>query len=138
AQPPSFTLNFPYPALGGVSILESRGSSTDEALQARFEHRLAKGFTVLASYSFQKTLTDLDSSGAGVANGAGPFGPQTIKNLRANKGPSVFDRPHSLTVSTLYALPVFRNRNDLLGKLAGGWQVGTIANFQSGAYLTPS
>ena len=96
------------------------------------------GFTILGSYTFQKTLTDLDSSGVGIAIGAGPTGPQTIKNIRANKGPTVFDRPHRLNVSTLYELPFLKHRNDLLGTLAGGWQIGAIATFQNGAYLTPA
>jgi hypothetical protein len=137
-QPPNFALIFPYPTLGSVSILESRGNSTYNGLQARLERRFVSGFTLLASYTFQKTLTDLDSSGAGVANGAGPFAPQTIKNIAANKGPTVFDRPQSLVVSTVYELPFLKHRKDLLGKLAGGWQVGAIGTFQKGAYLTPA
>ena len=100
--------------------------------------RFVNGLTFLASYTFQKTLTDLDSSGVGIAIGAGPSGPQTIKDIRSNKGPTVFDRPHRLNVSTLYEIPLLKNRTDLLGKLAGGWQVGAISTFQNGAYLTPA
>lgn len=138
AQPPDFKLNFPYPQYGSVSLLESRGAASYNALQARLERRFVNGFTLLGSYTFQKTLTDLDSSGVGIAIGAGPAGPQTIKNIRANKGPTVFDRPHRLNVSTLYELPFLKNRQDLLGKLAGGWQIGAIGTFQNGAYLTPA
>ena len=98
---------------------------------------MAKGFTVLASYTWCKTLTDLDASGVGIAIGAGPSGPQTIKNLAANKGPSVFDRPHRLIVSSLYELPIFRNTGGVVGSVLGGWQVGAIALFSSGPYLTP-
>ena len=138
AQPPDFKQNFPYPAFGSVNILESRGAANYNALQARLERRFVNGFTFLGSYTFQKTLTDLDSSGVGIANGAGPTGPQTIKNIRANKGPTVFDRPHRLNVSTLYELPFYKHRRDLLAKAAGGWQIGAISTFQTGAYLTPS
>jgi hypothetical protein len=138
AQPPDFKQNFPYPSFGGVNILESRGAANYNALQARLERRFVKGFTFLASYTFQKTLTDLDSSGVGIANGAGPTGPQTIRNIRANKGPTVFDRPHRLNVSSLYELPWLKGRRDVLGQIVAGWQVGAIATFQNGAYLTPS
>ena len=71
AQPPAFQQNFRYPSLGGVTILESRGAANYHALQSRFERRFVKGFTLLGSYTWQKTLTDLDASGVGVANGAG-------------------------------------------------------------------
>ena len=60
--------------------------SKDALIAAYLERRFVKGFTFLGSYTFQKTLTDLDSSGVGIANGAGPSGPQTIRNIRANKG----------------------------------------------------
>lgn len=136
-QPPDFRQNFPYPALGSVGILESRAAANYNALQARFERRFVNGFTMLAAYTWQKTLTDLDASGVGVAIGAGPFGPQTIRNIRANKGPSIFDRPHRLALSTLYELPILKGRGGALEKAFGGWQIGAIALFQSGAYLTP-
>jgi hypothetical protein len=137
AQPPAFQQNFPYPALAAVSILESRGAANHHALQARLERRFVKGFTILGTYTWQKSLADIDAVDGGFANGAGPFGPQTIKNLRANKGPSVFDRPHRLTVSSLYELPLFKGKGGLVEGLAGGWQIGAIALMESGAYLTP-
>jgi outer membrane receptor protein involved in Fe transport len=136
-QPPQFALIFPYPQLGNVVIFESRAAANYHALQARLERRFVNGLTFLVSYTFQKTLTDLDSSSVGVAFGAGA-GLQTIKNTRGNYGPAVFDRPHRLIGSSLYELPFFRNRKGLLGKVAGGWQIGAIATFQDGPSLTPS
>ncbi len=137
AQPPSFALIFPYPQLGSVNIFESRARANYHALQARLERRFVNGLTFLVSYTFQKTLTDLDVSSVGAAFGAGA-GLQTIKNIRADYGPSVFDRPHRLIGSSLYELPFFRNRDDWVGKVAGSWQIGAIATFQDGPSLTPS
>ena len=136
-QPPDFQLIYPYPQLGNVNIFESRAAATYAALQARLERRFANGFTGLVSYTFQQTLTDLDFSSVGVALGAGA-GLQTIKDIRANYGPSVFDRPHRLVASWLYALPFFNDRRDLLGKVAGGWTIGAIGTFQDGPALTPA
>ena len=101
-QPPGFQLIFPHPQLGNVNIYESRARSNYNALQARLERRFANGFSGLVSYTWQQTLTDLDFSSVGVALGAGA-GLQTIKDIRANYGPSVFDRPHRLVASWLYA-----------------------------------
>jgi hypothetical protein len=137
AQPPNFAPIFPYPQLGSVTIYESRATANYHALQARLERRFVNGLTFLVSYTFQKTLTDLDSSSVGVAFGAGA-GLQTMKNIRANYGPAPFDRPQRLISSWLYELPFFRNRKDLVGQVAGGWQIGAIATFQDGPSLTPS
>jgi hypothetical protein len=136
-QPPDYKLIFPYPQLGSVNIYESRGRSNYNALQARLERRFARGFSGLVSYTWQKTLTDLDASSVGVAVGAGA-GLQTIKDIRANYGPAVFDRPHRLVVTWTYAPPFFQQRHGLLGHIAGGWQIGAIGTFQDGPALTPS
>jgi len=137
SQPPDFALNYPYPHLGSVFIYESRAGANYNALQARLEQRFAKGLTCVVSYTFQKTLTDLDSSSVGVAFGAGA-GVQTIKDIRANYGPAPFNRPHRFIASWLYELPFFKKREGLLGKVAGGWQIGGITLFQDGPSLTPS
>jgi hypothetical protein len=136
-QPPDYSLIYPYPQLGSVNIYESRARSNYHALQARLERRFAQGFSGLVSYTWQKTLTDLDGSSVGVAVGAGA-GLQTIKDIRGNYGPAVFDRPHRLVVTWMYAPPFFQQRQDLLGKIAGGWQIGAIGTFQDGPALTPS
>jgi hypothetical protein len=137
AQPPDYQLIYPYPQLGNVNIYESRARSSYNALQLRLERRFANGFSGLVSYTWQQTLTDLDASSVGVAFGAGA-GLQTIKDIRANYGPAVFDRPRRLVVTWLYALPFFQQRHDLLAKVAGGWQIGAIGTFQDGPALTPA
>ena len=136
-QPPGYQLIFPYPQLGNVNIYESRARSNYNALQARLERRFANGFSGLVSYTWQQTLTDLDTSSVGAAFGAGA-GLQTIKDIRANYGPAVFDRPRRLIVTWLYAPPFFQQRHDLLGRIAGGWQIGAIGTFQDGPALTPA
>jgi hypothetical protein len=98
AQPPGFALIYPYPQLGRVNIYESRARGSYHALQARVERRFANGFSGGASYTFQRTLTDLDSSSVGVAIGAGA-GLQTIKDIHANYGAAPFDRPHRMVMS---------------------------------------
>jgi hypothetical protein len=136
-QPPAFAMIFPYPNLAAVTILESRGAANYHALTTRFERRYSKGFTFLMNYTFSKTLTDVDSSTVGVALGAGSFAPNTIRNLKDNKGPAVFDRPHQLNLSAVYETPVWANAPKLARFLLGGWQVSPIWTAYQGAYLTP-
>jgi hypothetical protein len=136
-QPPDFRQIFPYPNLAGVSILESRGAANYHALTSRLERRYANGLTFLVNYTFSKTLTDVDSSSVGVANGAGAFGPNTIRNLKDNKGPAVFDRPHQLNLSAVYEPPLFKSGPAVARLLLGGWQIAPIWTAYVGAYLTP-
>ncbi len=136
-QAPDFRLIFPYPTLAGVSILESRAASHYHAFTARAERRYSNGLTVLGNYTFSKTLTDVDSSTVGVAIGAGSFGPNTIRNLKDNKGPAIFDRPHQFNLSAVYELPFFKKGPLAARLLLGGWQVAPIWTAYQGAYLTP-
>ncbi|MFN0165723.1 MAG: carboxypeptidase regulatory-like domain-containing protein [Bryobacteraceae bacterium] len=136
-QPPDFRQIFPYPTLSLVSILESRAAANYHALTARVERRYANGLTFLLNYTFSKTLTDVDGSTVGVAIGAGSFGANTIRNLKDNKGPAVFDRPHQLNMSTVYEIPFFKNAKALPRLILGGWQVAPIWTAFQGAYLTP-
>jgi hypothetical protein len=136
-QPPGFVQIFPYPNLAAVSILESRAAGNHNALSTRLEKRLSKGFTFLVNYTWSKTLTDVDSSTVGVSLSAGAFGPNTIRNLKDNKGPAIFDRPHQLNVSAVYEPPIFKTGPMLARLFLGGWQIAPIWTAYSGAYLTP-
>lgn len=136
-QPPEFRQIFPYPNLSSVSILESRAAGNYHALTTRLERRYSKGMTFLVNYTFSKTLTDVDSSTVGVANGAGAFGANTIRNLKDNKGPAVFDRPHQLNLSAVYEPPFFKSGPAIARHLLGGWQIAPIWTAYVGAYLTP-
>jgi hypothetical protein len=139
AQPPSFTLNYPYPAYGVVNYFASNGDATFNALQVRVEKRFSKGFTLLGSYMWLKDLTDIDQTSVGVSNAPGnAIAPQTITNLALNKGNAVADRPQQVIVSGIWELPFLKGHTGWTGRILGGWQVGMDANFASGSWLTPS
>ncbi|MFN7933224.1 MAG: TonB-dependent receptor [Bryobacteraceae bacterium] len=136
-QPPQFQQIFPYPNLAAVSILESRAAGNYHAFTTRFERRYSNGLTFLTNYTFSKTLTDVDSGTVGVAVGAGSFAPNTIRNLKDNKGPAVFDRPHQLNLSAVYEPPFFQKGGAVKRLLLAGWQIAPIWTAFTGAYLTP-
>ncbi|MCC6368850.1 MAG: TonB-dependent receptor [Bryobacterales bacterium] len=136
-QPPDFRQIFPWPNLAAVNILESRGAANYHAFTTRLERRYSNGLTFLTNYTFSKTLTDVDSSTVGVVIGGGSFGPNTIRNLRDNKGPAVFDRPHQLNFSAVYEPPFFKKSPAPVRLLLAGWQIAPIWTAYVGAYLTP-
>jgi len=57
--------------------------------------------------------------------------------LRQERGPSDFDVRHHFVASGLWDLPFFRHRNDVTGKLLGGWQVDGIVTAHTGFPWTP-
>lgn len=102
------------------------------ALNARLTRRFSKGFSFDAMYRFAKTIDTLSNEGPGAATN------QTFpQDLSQERGPSDYDVRHNLVVSGLWDLPIFRNRQDTLGKILGGWQINAIVSAHSGFPWTP-
>jgi hypothetical protein len=58
--------------------------------------------------------------------------PPAFGGQRLEKGPSLYDRTHKLSIAWLYELPFMRDQRGAIGKIAGGWQVAGITTFESG------
>jgi len=131
----------PFPQYGNITTnccLENLGQSTYHALEAKVERRFRNGLNLLASYTFSKTLTDADSSfPTETGFNSNVFGAQNPYNLRGEKALSYQDVPHTFVVSYLYELPVGPGKKYLshgvASKVLGGWQIGGIQRYQSGA-----
>ena len=122
-----------------VTSADPFGVYTYHALQAQLQKRISMGLTVLASYTWSKTLTNADAEypteAAWEANGA--TGALNVYNLKVEKGLSEFDTPHSVVLSYTYQLPFgkgrqFANKGGLMNAVAGGWEVAGTQTYQSG------
>ncbi|MEO6912143.1 MAG: carboxypeptidase regulatory-like domain-containing protein [Edaphobacter sp.] len=139
AQPPNFVQHFPYPTFGTVNYFDSNGAGTYNALQVRLQKRYSKGLTILASYTWNKNLTNIDQSSVGTSNAPGnAYAPQVITPLGLNKGFAVGGRPQQATLSGLYDIPLLTNEHRVLDRIVGHWEVGVDSTFASGSWLTPS
>ncbi|HEY1575702.1 MAG TPA: carboxypeptidase regulatory-like domain-containing protein [Terracidiphilus sp.] len=131
----------PFPQFGQMSTnccLENLGQSTYNALQVKLERRFRNGLNLLAAYTYSKTITDADGSYPFFSNlTSNVFGSQNPFNLRAEKAVSYQDVPHALVVSYLYEFPVGPGKRYLshgaASKALGGWQVGGVQRYQTGA-----
>jgi hypothetical protein len=102
------------------------------ALNARLSRRFSRGYQFDAIYRWAKSIDTLSNEGPGaVTNQTFP------QDLRQERGPSDYDVKHSLTVSGLWDLPIFRGRNDVFGKALGGWQINGILTAHTGFPWTP-
>jgi hypothetical protein len=124
-----------YPALGPRSVRTSEGNSTYQALQARLDRRFAGGFQLTASYTWSKYL---DSTSEGVGNMGLQDAdkqnrtsvPVSMGGLKVDRGVSDFDRPHRLSVVTLWAVP--GPRTGWRNYAFGGWSIAGVTTLQSG------
>jgi len=104
-------------------------------LQARLQQRFAHGFTLLAAYSWEKSIDD----GSGIRQALGDsYVPPNGADLRSERGLSAFNFGQKFTVSGLWELPFGRGKalgtdvNKYLNLLVGGWQLGGILTLEGG------
>ena len=122
----------PDPRFDDIDLLESRANSNYNALQMRFQQRLTRGFSALASYTWSKSIDDASNF---FTSAGDPNFPQNSYNVAAERGRSNFDVRHRLSVSYSYALP-FRHADGLAGKLVNGWETFGIVQLQTGRPFT--
>jgi hypothetical protein len=128
---------FPQYLGGNVSQYESHnGWSRYDALQATITHNVHPGLSVIAAYTWSKTLTNANS--AYTYNAV-----RDIYNLRAEKALAIgLDVPQQFKLTLLYDLPFGKGRQYALhGPLdwvAGGWTLSANAIYQSGDVLQVS
>jgi hypothetical protein len=107
-------------------------NSNYNALNANLVRRFSKGLQVQANYRFSKSIDQLSYEGPGfVTNQTYP------QDNRTERGPSDFDVKHFFNLSSLYELPFFKKRNDVVGKLLGGFEITGIVTWRTGFPFTP-
>ena len=130
--------NYTRPYQGYSSILTEAGigNANYNGFQTGFQYRKSTVQATVA-YTYSKSLSQLGhANGNGTSIGTGSV--QDWRNLRAEYGPASFDRPHVLTMSAIYDIPVFRNSGNFLEKtFIGGWSLATLGVLESGFANTP-
>jgi hypothetical protein len=108
--------------LGSISSYEPLGFSSYQALQATVNKRFAKGYTILANYTWAKSI---DNGSVDAFGGA-----QDHANWSPEKGLSDFDLRHRFVTSFLWELPGPKSG---AGKwILGGWQLNGIFTISAG------
>jgi len=125
------------PVLGvapdSFTLVESAGSSWYNGLEASLNKQFSKGFQLLASYTFSKTL---DSDGADI-NGTSAGNSLTLGNQNSTAqrwGRASFDRTNRFIASAVYAFP--SPSEGLARGFFAGWSTSGVLTLQSGPALT--
>jgi hypothetical protein len=118
---------------GAPSYTVAEGYSNYNALQLDLRQRAWHGLQFDANYSWSHTL--------GVAtqnNWLGQGAVFTLRDMRLSYGPTLFDLQDVVHVNGTYDLPFGKGRqfakdSNVLDRVIGGWTLGTIFTFQTGA-----
>jgi hypothetical protein len=129
----------PLPQFDDITRVESRASSAYHALQARLQQSYDFGLSLLAAYTWSKSIDD--ASGFFPSAGDANF-PQDSRTLSGERARSSFDLRQRFSLSFGYDFPYCR---EIGGRVTytgwqswifGGWSVFGIVTAQSGRPFT--
>lgn len=125
--------------LSDVNYFTTDGLSEYYAFQLTVNKRLSNGVSTLIGYTWSHAIDDVPLEFGGGA--AGPQ-PQDPRNIAAERGNSIIDMRHRLTLSYVWELPfgkgkAFLNRGGIVNALLGGWQTNGILSVQTGLPFSP-
>jgi len=116
----------PYKGYNSIRESDNIARSIYNSLQVSWNKRFSKGVGFGLAYTLSKSMDNGSAQRDIIPN------TYFADNLW---GQSDFDVRHIFIANYIYELPFFRNRNNMAGKLLGGWQISGIVQFQTG---TPS
>jgi len=122
------------PTRGVIRLRANEAESDYNALQLSLNKRLSRNFSANLNYTFSRFIDSasetFNPSNAEVAVAQDSF------NIDADRARSSFDRPHRISGSVVYELPIFRSQQGFVGRALGGFQVNSFFTLQSGAPFT--
>ncbi len=119
-----------YPAWGPIENISLDAAGNYHGLLTKLEKRFGRGFTLLQTYTWSKTMFDSFAC-CGAQRHNNPY------NWRLEKGLAETDQRHRATTAFLYEFPFYRSRRDLRGQLLGGWQVNGNLTLETGLPMHP-
>jgi hypothetical protein len=137
--PGSIQSRRPFPRYGGVSQVQSDINNFYNAMTVRLEKRYSKGYSVLAAYTWAKSI-GYGSEVYGTPGQDSGFANPT--NRRLDRGLAPDDVRQRLSISYTLELPFGKgkrylaNAPRLVNLVFGGWQVNSIMTYQTGFHYS--
>jgi hypothetical protein len=111
-----------FPGYSNVTNLRNAANSIYHALQVS-ANRTVGDLTLSIAYTYSHSIDDSSDRSDGAFVNSYDFA--------ANRASSTFDQRHSLSVSYVYAIPLFKG-SGLMHTVLGGWQASGITVVQTG------
>lgn len=127
----------PYQGYSDINFVSAMGNSNYNALQLRVQRRYNNGISLLASYTWSKSI-DIGSGSL-----VGDLSVRNRDDVDWERAASSSSVPHRLVLSYTYALPFgrsrpFHPRNPVVAGIVNDWQVNGITTIRSGHPFTVS
>ncbi len=122
---------FPNPNALGADLLTNYSNSTYHSLQLEVRHRYFEGLDFTANYTWSKVLSDAAGDSQSRVE---QF--LDVNNPKIERAPANFDQRHMIKANAVYELPIggkHRLSYKRLDRIIGGWSMGGIMSWQSGA-----
>jgi outer membrane receptor protein involved in Fe transport len=113
-------------------VVSNNANSWYDGLQVEWIKRTSHGLRFEMNYTFSKAIDDGSEAtfvGTGDTNILGP-------DKRFARGLSRFHTPHRFTLNGSWQLPIFRNQDDVVGKVFGGWTLAAVVKIAHGTPFT--
>ncbi len=127
----------PFQGFTNIYMNSMAVNSSYNSLQISVEKRMTSRFTLLANYTFSKSINDLP-----INQGVSGFFRSTTKPWwtegfrRFDRGLADFDRSHHFVASYVWKLPGPSGLGAVLRFLAGGWETSGIMRAATGMPIT--
>jgi hypothetical protein len=118
----------PYPGYTAINAVQTIFNSNYNSLQVKFTKKFSGKSMIDANYTWSRGLTNAQNDYS--------TAPQNTYNIAAEYGPSAYQRNDILTIDGVWELPWYREQQDVLGKIVGGWELSGIYVVNSGLPLT--
>jgi Carboxypeptidase regulatory-like domain len=129
----------PYPQYAGLqNNFDYKGSAFYSALQIQGEKRFSNGLSFLVAFTLSKNLSNVNSGFSAFA-----AKPLDKFNQKLEWAPSTLGQTYENKYVATYELPIgpgkkLLNQNNVVNRLAGGWQVSTILDYEGGLPFGPT
>lgn len=129
----------PFAGFSNIYQDSQAGNSWYQSAQLTLQKRFSHGFTIMANYTFSKSLDNLPFNTDAATFGTSGYYtlPVYLQNFQMfDRGRSDFDRRHVFVTSYVWRLPSLAKANMWVRGAAGGWEVSGIVSALSGGPLT--
>ncbi len=116
---------------GGIYELETGANASYNSLQATFTRRFARGFSLLANYTYSKSIDLLSDDATSIS--AVSF--VNSNNFALDRAVSDFNTPHVFSLSWVWQAPAFHHLGVFGTEALGGWKLAGLMSARSGQPL---
>ncbi|HEY3939787.1 MAG TPA: TonB-dependent receptor [Bryobacteraceae bacterium] len=116
---------------GAIYELESGGSASYSSLQATFTRKLSHGFSLLANYTWSRSIDILSDDPTSISS----VGFVDSNNFALDRAVSSFNVPQVLSMSWVWQAPAFRYWGVLGREIIGGWELDGLMTAREGLPL---